>query len=72
MDLGVDSKANVFQSTLASMYTPVAIAQFLHHTLGLKTDFLGHCLLPAHSLLWFFNLHKKLWAGLGYALHEEL
>ena len=44
MATGVDIEVNVFQSTFPSLSTLIAIAQFLHHTLGLLhflNDFLG-------------------------------
>ena len=35
MATGADIEVNVFQSTFPSLSTQIAIAQFLHHTLGL-------------------------------------
>ena len=35
MATGADIEVNVFQSTLMLMSTPIALAEFLHHTLGL-------------------------------------
>ena len=75
----------VFQSTLFSVHistrcwitTPYAVGCTgtmgkLLHVLQWEKIFLGNCLQPAHSFMWFFNLHKELWAGFGYTLHEQL
>ena len=35
MSTGANIEVNVFEYTLTSMFTPIAIGQFLHHTLGL-------------------------------------
>ena len=77
MTTGVDNEANVFQSTLASMYTLVVIAQFIHHTLGLfhlvkKRFFASIAYYQPIASCDFSTYMRSFEQVYGYALHKQL